>query len=75
MVETDVTQKCGLAERRFKLKSEARRPKISETIARLAVNGFGDDYQPPVRLTVEPGQGLTAPELVIKVVSVACRLS
>lgn len=75
MVETNVTQKCGLAELRFKLNSEARRPKISETIARLAVNGFGDDYQPPVRLTIEPGQGLTAAGLVMKSMLVACRLS
>ncbi len=72
---TDLTQKCGLAELRFKLKSEARRPWISETIARLTVAGFGDDYQAPVRLTVEPGQGLTAPGLVMKGMSVACRLS
>ncbi|HEY0430899.1 MAG TPA: hypothetical protein VGC61_03750 [Pyrinomonadaceae bacterium] len=49
-METDVTQKCGLAERHFKLKSEARRPKFSETIARLAVNGFGGGYRLTVRL-------------------------
>jgi hypothetical protein len=37
-VAVNVTQNCGLVERRFKLKGEARWPLISETIARLAVN-------------------------------------
>jgi hypothetical protein len=37
-VAVNVTQNCGLVERRFKLKSEARWPGISETTTRLAVN-------------------------------------
>jgi hypothetical protein len=37
-VAVNVTQNCGLVERRFKLKSEARWPWISQTIARLAVD-------------------------------------
>jgi hypothetical protein len=34
-----------LVELRFKLKSEARRPWINETIARLAVNCFAGNYR------------------------------
>jgi hypothetical protein len=44
-VAGDVTKYCGLAERRFKLESEARRPRSSETAQRLAVNWFGGSYR------------------------------
>jgi hypothetical protein len=60
-----------LAELRFKLKSEAQRSWISETIARLTVNGFAGSY----RSTVKPGREQVALWPVLNRMSVACRLS
>ena len=54
----DVTQNCGLRMARFKLKSEARWTRISETLAHLAVNlsGIIVTMFGTVKLTVKPGR-------------------
>jgi hypothetical protein len=84
----DVTQNCGLRMARFKLKSEARWTRVSETLAHLAVNLSGIIVTMTVtmivtmfgtvKLTVKLRReqiAEIAPGPVVNRLSVACRLS